>query len=1321
MRANAREIYAAKNVVIFTGRALVEILRDQTMQKSFMTLAYISDMMVGSEVSPLQKQQLLKIAKSYVGEGEYAAAIVATCEDQFMANEADLVANFKTRVKSADFQAVRDVTFKDFSAISYLLFKHGNQIQMRLSKAGQAFFYRSLITFLVLATYMIESGFSGAIPFTNFYYFVFMLFLAPAEILTYAIYYKDYAHDYLYRIFGHYKYNFSFTLVEPEAVILDLSCAIFDWLVVFLPFETFQYGALVSRVGSKNVSAEAVACHKVILLQVIFFFYFMKANVLVIYSVNVILLMTIIGVGMIFDDARLVGTAQFFTCPAMLFALFFQILVLCLRNVIAEVLTKLLIRKYADLLDWYQDVEDRLQFEEYEDPNQQFSIQQYPPLNHKIKSATILNTLRLINLNMMKCPKTDGIEQILDRINTVLDQTMRGDTQAVMTGTINLWTLELNDLNKETEYQDNKNAREIVYVKRQMVVFIITTLLFGAFGLILSMTLDYTNIGIYYYVALSLFSLAVYFVLPYVLNYISNILLFYTAIVIFCYTIYTSEQESLQPTGLIFVLALVAGLNHSYIYLTMLMIVISVMMNIFFAFLTDTDQQQLTAYFSTFSTMIRIFTGVVWSAYVYVQELEKKKQFVNGHRKVRSYIKLKQILNILVPAVVRDKIRQGKKSFTDDECEVTMVLAEVDHFEEIAASHPAAELIQQFESVQSVIDQLCDQYGLLKIEAVGKSYLACGGLKQAEKKIDQRLLNRHHSVRVTDFAVDLLAYTRGLQFKGGRQIAIKIAIHTGPVISSVLGETKPHFSLIGDSVKRLGQLVSQVAAKQIACTKQTNHYLELYTTNYYFQPSTLHLQDGSAEPVFLVSPSKVAKKLIADAVPQPPGAAPVGPRPTLPGKAPETGLPAVAGGKNLTNMKNLNLNESDSAGTEDSRREFDSHRGMLEQDAYMYGTQNIQQVGADADAESNRSDQIDDQTMNVFGFNDDLNLDDRIIIQNATENQLYNLVERPKYLLSFELKDAEQEFLYTISKQEARKTTIYLALLILLNKIVILGDMFEGGGGIHVTVQFYVMFPIFVFELVLIYKLNNPNYEEIYIWTYGLLVYGICVLGILLSYQAKYLGQWTITAFTELQIQLTISLIFMMRNVLLRHYLITYTVYMVTWIAAVSVIAVRLEYQIIQFWLGQVMYSVLLAVGIHHREMIQRKMINYERILNVQIDQTNALIGKLVPYHILALIKSERRQMVDEFSDCTLLFTDMGDFTEYQKNKRDPREVVQLLSKLFARFDQLCEEQRVYKVHTVGDCYVVMGYNGRVDKSKRGRAVVVDEASRVVQTGFEML
>ena len=56
----------------------------------------------------------------------------------------------------------------------------------------------------------------------------------------------------------------------------------------------------------------------------------------------------------------------------------------------------------------------------------------------------------------------------------------------------------------------------------------------------------------------------------------------------------------------------------------------------------------------------------------------------------------------------------------------------------------------------------------------------------------------------------------------------------------------------------------------------------------------------------------------------------------------------------------------------------------------------------DMENESNKSEMQDEGTMNVFGFNDDLNLDDRVIVQNATDNQIYQVVERPKYLLQFE-------------------------------------------------------------------------------------------------------------------------------------------------------------------------------------------------------------------------------------------------------------------------------------------------------------------------------
>lgn len=112
-------------------------------------------------------------------------------------------------------------------------------------------------------------------------------------------------------------------------------------------------------------------------------------------------------------------------------------------------------------------------------------------------------------------------------------------------------------------------------------------MIFSLFGLTLYITIDFTNIGIYYYLGLSIFSFIMYLLLPRLYAYLSRTLLFYTIIVIFCYTIYTSGNESLQPAGLIYVLALVAGLNHSYIFPTIGMIIGSVAMFNFFSYLEE--------------------------------------------------------------------------------------------------------------------------------------------------------------------------------------------------------------------------------------------------------------------------------------------------------------------------------------------------------------------------------------------------------------------------------------------------------------------------------------------------------------------------------------------------------------------------------------------------------------------------------------------------------------------------------------------------------------------------------------------------------------
>ncbi len=69
--------------------------------------------------------------------------------------------------------------------------------------------------------------------------------------------------------------------------------------------------------------------------------------------------------------------------------------------------------------------------------------------------------------------------------------------------------------------------------------------------------------------------------------------------------------------------------------------------------------------------------------------------------------------------------------------------------------------------------------------------MACGGLKVSESAIDSRLLGSHHSVRVVDFACLAQRYAETVAMKNGEKLQVKIGVHTGEVISGVVGETKP--------------------------------------------------------------------------------------------------------------------------------------------------------------------------------------------------------------------------------------------------------------------------------------------------------------------------------------------------------------------------------------------------------------------------------------------------------------------------------------------------------------------------------------------------
>lgn len=134
--------------------------------------------------------------------------------------------------------------------------------------------------------------------------------------------------------------------------------------------------------------------------------------------------------------------------------------------------------------------------------------------------------------------------------------------------------------------------------------------------------------------------------------------------------------------------------------------------------------------------------------------------------------------------------------------------------------------------------------------------MACAGLKIIENKIDQRLLGNHCAVRAVDYAFQMQHFVNSITLKTGQKMRVKIGVHTGDVISGVVGETKPQFSLIGDTVNKSSRVCSKSSNNQILISKETQKLLEAYSNNFEFEPMEVFMKGIGTENAYKVSKRK---------------------------------------------------------------------------------------------------------------------------------------------------------------------------------------------------------------------------------------------------------------------------------------------------------------------------------------------------------------------------------------------------------------------------------------------------------------------------------
>ena len=166
---------------------------------------------------------------------------------------------------------------------------------------------------------------------------------------------------------------------------------------------------------------------------------------------------------------------------------------------------------------------------------------------------------------------------------------------------------------------------------------------------------------------------------------------------------------------------------------------------------------------------------------------------------------------------------------------------EIGEFDFLVKRYHGRDFTELLEKVYNGLDALCEQYGLQVIDTVGKTFVACGGLKFCEKNLDQRLLTSAHSVRVIEFACKAISFIQGIKLRDGRKASISIGIHSGQVIYGVVGETKPQFSIIGANVYQAALICRRTPPNTILISKQSFKATVNKVNNFLFEEREVSL------------------------------------------------------------------------------------------------------------------------------------------------------------------------------------------------------------------------------------------------------------------------------------------------------------------------------------------------------------------------------------------------------------------------------------------------------------------------------------------------
>ncbi|KAI9363961.1 nucleotide cyclase [Zopfochytrium polystomum] len=176
-----------------------------------------------------------------------------------------------------------------------------------------------------------------------------------------------------------------------------------------------------------------------------------------------------------------------------------------------------------------------------------------------------------------------------------------------------------------------------------------------------------------------------------------------------------------------------------------------------------------------------------------------------------------KLLEKMIPSSVLDQIKSGQAASAEEYASVTVFFSDIANFTVLSGRTSTKDMLASLNKMWVEYDAISRKYGMYKVETIGDAFL---GVVGAPDKVAD------HAERAADFALDIIEMIKTFRTVTNEPIQIRAGLCSGPVTGGILGESNPHWCIVGDTVNLAAKMESSSKVMQVHIAQSTHDLLK---------------------------------------------------------------------------------------------------------------------------------------------------------------------------------------------------------------------------------------------------------------------------------------------------------------------------------------------------------------------------------------------------------------------------------------------------------------------------------------------------------------